>query len=75
VHRNAVLHERDAQGLKLKEGQELMEAIHAEFLLGTEGLHTRNQHYIMRGLDHILALPAANKKAWLSGIHIARETY
>ena len=75
AHRNAVLHERDAQGLQQKEGQDLLEAIHDEFLLGTEGLHARDCHYITRGLDHILALPAASKKAWLCGIHLARETY
>jgi hypothetical protein len=74
-HRNSVLHERDAQGLKLKEGQELTVAIHTQFLLGLDGLLTRDHHYINRGLDHINALPAANRKAWLRGIQIARELY
>ena len=40
-----------------------------------DGLHARDRHYITRGQDRILALPAANKKAWLSGICIAQETY
>ena len=75
LHRCAVEHERDAQGLKLKEGQELTAAITAQLALEVEGLHARDRHYITRGRDHIFSLPAANKKAWLSGICIARETY
>ena len=74
-HRNSVLHERDALGLKLKEGQELTAAIQTQFALGLDGLLTRDHHYINRGLEHINALPAANRKAWLSGIQIARELY
>jgi CBS-domain-containing membrane protein len=75
-HRNSVLHERDAQGLKLKEGQELTAAaIQTQFSLGLDGLLPRDHHYIDRGLDHINALPVANRKAWLHGIQIARELY
>ena len=75
LHRCAVLHERDAQGLKLQEGQALLAAIEEQFLLGLDGLHARDQHFIRRGKVCILALPGANKKAWLSGIRIAREAY
>jgi hypothetical protein len=75
IHRNSILHERNEDGLKLKEGQELTVAIHTQFALGLDDLHPRDHHYITRGLDHILSLPAANKKAWLSGIKIARESY
>jgi hypothetical protein len=39
MHHNAVEHDRDAQGLKLKEGRELMEAITEQLALGLEGLH------------------------------------
>ena len=39
MHHNAVEHDRDAQGLKLKEGRELMEAITEQLSLGLEGLH------------------------------------
>jgi hypothetical protein len=60
LHRCAVAHERDAQGLKLKEGRDLMAAITA-LALGVDGLHARDRHYITRGQDRILALPAANK--------------
>jgi hypothetical protein len=75
LHRCAVLHERDVQGLKLKQGRELLAAIQNQLALGLEGLHVRDHHYITRGSACILALPAANKQAWLSGILIARETY
>ena len=75
LHRCAVAHERDVQGLKLKEGRDLTAAITAQLALGVDVLHARDRHFITRGQDRILALPAANKKAWLSGICIARETY
>jgi hypothetical protein len=74
-HRNAVEHERDAQGLKLQAGRELKAAIEAQFSLGLAGLHARDHHYLTRGQQRVLALPAANKKAWLSGIRIAWDTY
>jgi hypothetical protein len=70
-----VLHERDAQGLKLKQGRELLAAIQNQLALGIEGLHILDHHYITHGNACILALLAANKQAWLSGILIARETY
>jgi hypothetical protein len=75
MHRCAVLHERDAQGLKIQEGRDLLAAIQIQFALGLEGLHARDHHYISRGHACVHALPAANKKAWLRGIYIARETY
>ena len=70
-----VLHERDAQGLKLKQGRDLLVAIQNQLALGLKGLHVWDHHYITRGNACILALPAANKQAWLSGILVAREAY
>jgi hypothetical protein len=75
THRNSVLHERDAQGLKLKVGQELTTAVNTQFALGLDGLHARDHHYIDRGLNHLHSLPPAYKKAWIRGIQLARETY
>jgi hypothetical protein len=75
LHRCAVLHERDSQGLKLKDSQELATAIQEQFLLGLEGLQVRDRHFLTRGQDTVNALPADNKKAWLSGIRIARQLY
>jgi hypothetical protein len=75
MHRCSVLHERDTQGLKLQEGRELMASIQQQFSLGIEGLHARDHHFIRRGWDCIVALPAANKKAWLASVLIARQVY
>jgi hypothetical protein len=75
LHGCAVLHERDAQGLKLKQGRELLAAIQNQLALGIEGLHVWDHHYITRENACSLALLVANKQAWLSGILIARETY
>ena len=55
-------------GPQTEVGCKLTEAILAQFELGVEGLHAYDQHYITRDHDHILALLAANQKAWLSGI-------
>jgi hypothetical protein len=75
LHRCAVLHARDAQGLKLKEGQELQADIQEQFLLGLDGLQARDHHYITRDKACVFALPPDNKKAWLSSVKIARQTY
>jgi hypothetical protein len=75
MHRCSVLHERDSQGLKLQEGRELLASVQQQFALGVDGLLTKDHHYIRRGWDCILALPAANKKAWLTGIILARQLY
>jgi hypothetical protein len=75
IHSNSVLHGRDSQGLKIKEGQSLTASICTQFSLGLDGLLPWDHHYINHGLDIIQALPEANKKAWLHGIQIARELY
>jgi hypothetical protein len=75
MHRNNTLHARNDQGLKISDGLALQTAIEAEFALGTSDLHAHDQHYITRGLATILALPATNKKAWLSGIRIAQQSF
>jgi hypothetical protein len=75
IHRCTVLHKKDEQGLWLQDARALLAAIEDQFALGLDGLHVRDRHYISRGHNIILALPAANKKAWLSGIRLARQTY
>jgi hypothetical protein len=59
----------------LKDGQQLAAAIQEQFLLGMDCLQARDRHFITRGQDTVTALPANNKKAWLSGIRIARQLY
>jgi hypothetical protein len=75
LHRCAVLHERDTQGLKLKDSQQLAAAIQEDFLLGLEGLQAWDRHFITCGQATINALPADNKQAWLSGIRIVHQLY
>lgn len=75
LHRCSILHERDAQGLKLADSQALAAAIQEQFHLGLDGLTARDHHYLTRGQDVVNALLADNKQAWLSGIRIARQLY
>jgi len=74
TYRNSVLHERDAQGLRIKEGEELEQQIETQFELGRDGLNPSDWHYIERGRTEVGNLSASDKKAWLSGITIARES-
>lgn len=71
--RNGVLHERDAQGLRIKEGEDLEKSIDAQFEMGTEGLQKADWHFLIRGREEIRNLSASDKKAWVSGITIARD--
>ena len=56
---------------KVKEGEELWEAIAERFALGTIRLLSTDQHYIARGCNIVEAMMAAEQKRWLHGIHIA----
>jgi hypothetical protein len=64
LHRCAVLHKRDTHGLKLKDSQQLAEAIQEQFLLGLDGLQAWNRHFITRDQATVNALPADNKQAY-----------
>ena len=75
MHCNGMLHERDSQGLKLKDAETLRLAIEEQFEIGLEGLLAKDRHYITRGKEAVFALLAGNKKAWLSSILIARKLY
>lgn len=70
-----ILHERDNNGLRIREGVELETAISNQFRLGLEGLHPRDHHFISRGHSQVTDMHGQEKKAWLSGILIARDTY
>jgi hypothetical protein len=69
------LHEQDNNGLRMREGAELETAISNQFRLGLEGLHPRDHHFISRGHSQVTDMHGQEKKAWLSGILIARDTY
>jgi hypothetical protein len=71
THRNNILHARNAQGLQIKEGQELDTAITLQFQSGLEGLHPNDYHLIERGRDRVLHMTGPGKLSWLSSIRIA----
>ena len=73
--RNGVVHERDAQGLKIAEGAELTAAIIEQYNLGTDGLHLRDHHYLSRSLATILELPVMEKWQWTFTLRSARELH
>jgi len=75
IQRNSVVHERDANGLRLKEGIAMEEAIETQFAMGTEGLYRRDHHFISRGRNEVNDMHSSEKKAWLSGILLARESH
>lgn len=73
-HRNSILHAVDAQGLPLQQAAELEAAIHSEFRKGTEGLARKDQHFIRRGRDDVFSMSVIDKRGWLRGIQLARES-
>ena len=72
--RNRFLHERDEQGLLLKEGQSLHEAITERYGRGRRAL-LPGDHILLddRSLDTILALPPTDKYTWLAAITLAHR--
>ena len=74
IHRNNILHAVDAQGLPLQQARELEVDIHAEFSQGTDGLARRDYHFIRRGLDDVMSMSVIDKRGWLRGISLARES-
>lgn len=74
VSRNQVVHERDRDGLKVKEGAQLEMNIDAQFSLGIEDLHPRDHHYILRGRESVIQMGAQDRLTWLHGITLARQT-
>jgi len=71
--RNDAVYEQDDLGLKVKDGQELEEAISEQFELGLEGLLPQDSHYINRGREAVDTMTAAERKTWLHGVRLARE--
>jgi hypothetical protein len=75
VHRNSILHARDAHGIRVTRGQELETAIDLQFQSGLEGLHPRDYHLIERGQERVCRMTSTGQLSWLSSIRIARETF
>ncbi len=73
IARNAVVHQRDPQGLKIKDAEELEEAIDEQFQLGAADLLPHHHHHLTRGRDAVDIMTATQKKTWLSSILLYRE--
>lgn len=63
TYRNGVLHEKDAQGLRIKEGEALERSIDSQFELGRDGLNPTDWHFIERGIEEVKNLHVSDKKA------------
>jgi hypothetical protein len=70
-YRNSILHERDKDGLKVRDGAELTAAVNEQFVLGHAGLARGDRHFISR----VAQLPVAERRAWLEGVTLARQTF
>jgi hypothetical protein len=74
-HRCDVVHAREAAGLKTAESKTLQDEIRIEFGLGYQNLQYEDDHLLNAGLESILALSGADKKAWLDTIRVARTIH
>jgi hypothetical protein len=75
THRNNILHAHDAQGLLLKEGQELDMAITLQFQSSLEGLHPNDYYLIECGHNSVLHMTGLGKLSCLSSIRIAHAQF
>jgi hypothetical protein len=70
---NGILHERDRQGLLLKDGETLQAAITHCYNRGLGALLPIDQHLRDRPLLTILAMLASDKYTWLGAIQLAHR--
>ena len=74
VCRNHHVHQRDAQGLLLKDGQTLQESITTFYQQGTRPLLVQDHHLITnRSLQELLQRPVSEKYTWLGAIQQAHK--
>lgn len=57
---NSVLHERDKDDLKIRDGAALAAAVNEQFVLGHAGLARRDRHFMNRGHENVAQLPVAD---------------
>jgi hypothetical protein len=62
-------------GLKVRDGAELTAAVNEQFVLGHAGLARGDRHFISRGHENVAQLPVAERRAWLEGVTLARQTF
>lgn len=74
ITRNGVLHERDAQGLLLAEGQSLQSALSEAFSLPPSRLLAEDRHLLLdRSLIQLQNASPSDKYAWLGAFRLAQE--
>ena len=73
IERNGIVHERDKNGLKLKESNKLRKDIQAQYNQGYAGLAAPDYRYMDDDLNDILSKSACEQQTWLRGITIARN--
>jgi hypothetical protein len=71
--RNGILHKCDQQGLLLKEGRTLTEAIKECFNKGRAALLPIDYYLLEKPLEYVLDLPASEKYVWLGAFHLALD--
>jgi hypothetical protein len=74
VHQNVINHAVDKQGLPINLTVDIEGSIHEEFCKGTDGLTTRNFHFIRCGWDNVMSLSTVDKQGWLRGIQLAQDS-
>jgi hypothetical protein len=74
LHRNGIPNAVDAQGLPLKQAVELEAAIHDKFRKSMEGLARKDHRFIRQGRDDVMSMSVVDKRGWLRGIQLARES-
>jgi hypothetical protein len=50
-------------------------AINYEFRKSTEGLAHKDHHFIHQGQDDVMSMSVVDKRGWLQGIQLARESH
>jgi hypothetical protein len=59
----------------LERAAQLDDEIASQFAQGTDGLHDRDHHFILRGADAVAKLSGTDQRNWLLGVKCARRDY
>ena len=57
-----------------KQATEIEADIHEEFCKSTQGLSRKDHHFIHWGRDDVMSMSVIDKRGWLQGIQLARES-
>ena len=73
LHRNAVVHKRRRDGLKLEEGQRISNEIIDIIQEGTEVIDEEDQYLLDHSIEEINAWKGAKKKIWIRSMQAAKN--